>query len=71
MDQEQKPDEKCPCGMDRSLWVHFERADRPGFVRTECGKCGKFIGWCPSEVFYKGQQSENEKYYQKEARGRG
>lgn len=66
-----EPKASCGCGIDRSVWKSFTVDSRPGQVRTECSKCGRFIGWCPEETFRKGTGGEKQEYYSQEARDRG
>ena len=53
--------QKCPCGTDRSLWGSSLSKERPGFVRTECTRCGKFIGYCPEAVLNKKKKNKGRK----------
>lgn len=55
--------DKCPCGLDRSLWGNSLSKERLGWIRTDCTRCGRFIGWCPDAVFYQGQKSEKQEHY--------
>jgi len=44
-----EPPRRCPWHVDRSDWKDELAADRPGFIRTTCRKCGTWIGDRPAE----------------------
>lgn len=38
------------CGCDRRGWLDAPARNRPGWIRTTCGNCGRFVGYRPSDL---------------------
>ncbi|EMI52185.1 hypothetical protein [Rhodopirellula sallentina] len=48
VETEPKPPRRCSHG-DRSAWIETADRSRPGWLRTTCSRCGRFVGYRPAD----------------------
>jgi hypothetical protein len=44
-----QPTPRCPCHWSREPWRDEPDKSRPGWIRTSCQICGRFVGFRPDK----------------------